>query len=352
MAKRFTDTDIWDKEWFMTLPVHHKLLIQLLYTKCDAAGVWTPNWALASMYIGVKVTVDDLKVLSDQVEVLNSDKIFIPGFIKFQYGKLSKDCKPHIPVYRLLEKHNIDIESIHMADCIGKTHNVSEKTRLTIFNQDGFICCYCGKVKEERNLTVDHVISRSKGGLDQPGNLVASCVPCNSKKSNFSLSEFCNREGLDFELISQRVSQRVSYRLYSSLQEKDKDKEEEKEMEKEEPATEKLSLPKGGFKPGPEFTDLVINPVQVGAAQQYLKLTKQVDAGTDTVLGLWQVFKVKKFNGTNWYNDVGDVYTNFMNSLKFEKLENMTTVNSSTQTGKLSAVVKQIEEQERLKKLA
>jgi hypothetical protein len=315
MAKRFTDTDIWDKEWFMVLPAHHKLLMQLLYTKCDPAGVWTPNWVLASMYIGAKVTIEDLAPLSEQLEILDSGKIFIPGFIKFQYGKLSKDCKPHIPVYRLLDKHKIDIESIQMSDCIGKTHNVSEKTRVAIFNQDGFTCCYCGKQKEERNLTVDHIISRSKGGLDKPENLVASCVPCNSKKSNFSLSEFCNREGLDFELISQRVSQRVSNRLSNSLQDKEEDKEGDKGVLKGVQGEK-------GWNTMPTENDVTDLPeLKIGSAQQFLKITKQVDVSVSKIIGMWEVFKVQNLTGTKYYQDVGAVHSHFINWIKTQKFE-------------------------------
>lgn len=233
MAKRFTDTEIWEKEWYMILPLKHKCLIRFLFDKCDQAGVWTPNWRLASIMVGEPVSAADLELIEEQIEVLPNGKIFIPSFIKFQYGKLSKDCKPHIPVYSLLSKHNIDIDAIEMSTDRGKSHNVSELQRQKVFAQDGFTCCYCGKEKEVRNLVVDHVISRSKGGTDKVDNLVASCAPCNSKKSDFTVEEFCARQNLDFETIDKRVFERLSNRLSNSLQEKDKDKEKEEDKDKE-----------------------------------------------------------------------------------------------------------------------
>lgn len=40
-------------------------------------------------------------------------------------------------------------------------------------------CVYCGS---EEDMTVDHVIPRRYDGSDQPGNLVAACRSCNSRK--------------------------------------------------------------------------------------------------------------------------------------------------------------------------
>ena len=68
MAKRFTDTDLWDKEWFSTLSCKHKCLIRFLFDKCDQSGVWSSNFALASVYIGETVTEYDIEILSSRVK--------------------------------------------------------------------------------------------------------------------------------------------------------------------------------------------------------------------------------------------------------------------------------------------
>jgi hypothetical protein len=105
--KRFVDTELWDKDWFMSLTAKSKLLIKFIWDKCDNAGVWTPNWILASTYIGEKVNPKDLEKLKGQVEILPNGKVFAPGFIFFQYGKLSESCKPHQKIISLLEKHTL-----------------------------------------------------------------------------------------------------------------------------------------------------------------------------------------------------------------------------------------------------
>jgi 5-methylcytosine-specific restriction endonuclease McrA len=62
-------------------------------------------------------------------------------------------------------------------------------TRKNIFNRDGKKCVYCGLHFSERQLTLDHVIPRSRGGKSTYENLVTCCWPCNKKKDNKLLSE-------------------------------------------------------------------------------------------------------------------------------------------------------------------
>lgn len=106
--KRFTDIEIWDREWYMELKPVHKCLMKYIFDKCDACGCWKPNWKLASLHIGEDVNFNDLmKLPKDQYEVLESGKIFIPDFIKFQYGQLSAKSPAHNPVFLAIEKNNL-----------------------------------------------------------------------------------------------------------------------------------------------------------------------------------------------------------------------------------------------------
>src|SRR5579884_964477 len=54
-------------------------------------------------------------------------------------------------------------------------------TRRAVFARDNWTCQYCGS---RSNLTVDHVIPRSKGGTSSWDNIVASCAPCNRRKGD------------------------------------------------------------------------------------------------------------------------------------------------------------------------
>ena len=60
-------------------------------------------------------------------------------------------------------------------------------TRKNIFERDNNTCQYCGSNSSE--LTIDHIIPKQKGGVDNWENLVTCCQRCNSKKSNYLLSE-------------------------------------------------------------------------------------------------------------------------------------------------------------------
>jgi 5-methylcytosine-specific restriction endonuclease McrA len=53
--------------------------------------------------------------------------------------------------------------------------------RKRIFKRDNNECVYCGS---KRNLTIDHIIPRSRGGKNTWSNLVTCCSNCNLKKGN------------------------------------------------------------------------------------------------------------------------------------------------------------------------
>jgi 5-methylcytosine-specific restriction endonuclease McrA len=55
-------------------------------------------------------------------------------------------------------------------------------TRRNVFERDKNACQYCSYKGDQ--LTLDHIIPRSRGGGDSWENLVAACVRCNIKKGN------------------------------------------------------------------------------------------------------------------------------------------------------------------------
>jgi 5-methylcytosine-specific restriction endonuclease McrA len=55
-------------------------------------------------------------------------------------------------------------------------------TRRNVLERDRHTCQYCNYRGDQ--LTLDHVIPRSRGGGDSWENLVAACVRCNIKKGN------------------------------------------------------------------------------------------------------------------------------------------------------------------------
>ena len=59
-------------------------------------------------------------------------------------------------------------------------------TRFNLFLRDDFCCQYCGS---KGDLTFDHIVPRSRGGVTSWDNVVAACSPCNLRKANRSLKQ-------------------------------------------------------------------------------------------------------------------------------------------------------------------
>ena len=60
-------------------------------------------------------------------------------------------------------------------------------SRQGVFYRDGFSCQYCGA--STKNLTIDHIIPRSRLGGHVWENVVSACIPCNHKKAGLTPQE-------------------------------------------------------------------------------------------------------------------------------------------------------------------
>jgi len=59
-------------------------------------------------------------------------------------------------------------------------------SRKNIFKRDRFTCMYCGIQPGPEELTIDHIIPRSKGGTGTWENSVLACIECNKKKADMT----------------------------------------------------------------------------------------------------------------------------------------------------------------------
>lgn len=136
--KRFADTEIWNKEWFMDLTPRLKCLVRYLFDSCDPSGVWSPNWKLASLHIGEAVEIGDVVSLPDTlVEVLPNGKIFLPGFIDFQYGQLSENSPAHKPVFLAITKNGLGTRVFNrVSNTLQEKDKVKEEEKETVKEEE------------------------------------------------------------------------------------------------------------------------------------------------------------------------------------------------------------------------
>jgi 5-methylcytosine-specific restriction endonuclease McrA len=91
-------------------------------------------------------------------------------------------------------------------------HQTRALSRKNILMRDKYTCQYCHKVLPSAELTLDHVIPRSRGGETAWENLVACCHGCNNRKGNRTPDESgmrLNRPPRPFSLHTSRHLMRL-----------------------------------------------------------------------------------------------------------------------------------------------
>lgn len=102
------------------------------------------------------------------------------GFVLVDKGKaeiIKSDENPIVAGYKTYVRPVI----IRLLKYIKHFSRTLRPNRNRIYKRDGHQCVYCGSNK---NLTLDHVIPKSRGGSNDWTNLVTSCFKCNLKKAD------------------------------------------------------------------------------------------------------------------------------------------------------------------------
>jgi len=76
---------------------------------------------------------------------------------------------------------------IRLSYLIRRPHPRAKLSRREVFLRDDYTCQYCGI--HTRDLTLDHVMPKSRGGKHTWENLVSACRTCNHRKGGKSLAE-------------------------------------------------------------------------------------------------------------------------------------------------------------------
>ena len=91
-------------------------------------------------------------------------------------------------VSRIEDRQGLWREIVHRKDVLRRTDlgtlSVPRTHRQTLYGIQGGNCAGCDTHFEARNLEVDHIISRAKGGTDHLENLQLLCGSCNRIKGD------------------------------------------------------------------------------------------------------------------------------------------------------------------------
>lgn len=133
--KRFTETEKWRDPWFRKLSPAMKCFWSYLTDHCDHAGVWEVDFETASFFVGeTLVAAKVIEAFQERIERLpegphgsSTERWRVIKFVSFQYPSLSRDCKPHKPVFAAIERHGLDEVKVSSGDRIygtdGKAFN-------------------------------------------------------------------------------------------------------------------------------------------------------------------------------------------------------------------------------------
>lgn len=111
---------------------------------------------------------------------------------------------------------------------VRRRRNNSGKQRLRILMRDRMRCQYCGVRGNAFDLTLDHIIPRSRGGGSDPENLCAACGACNQRKGDRTPDEArmpllatpsALRYGLDRAVLNHYALSRPEWRPFLFLDE-------------------------------------------------------------------------------------------------------------------------------------
>lgn len=138
MSKRFTDTEKFNDRWYRNLSLLHKAVWEFLLAECNHAGILEKfDIELMSFKIGEKVSLQDLKSFGERIVFVTDEVIYIPKFIKFQYGELNPQNKVHASVLKELNKYNIKAPTkLHPSPLQGAKDKNKNKNKDIICNLD------------------------------------------------------------------------------------------------------------------------------------------------------------------------------------------------------------------------
>lgn len=291
MANRLTDTTIWKKQkWFKKLSVEYKLAWKYLTDECNHAGIW-------------KIDISEL------MEDLGVDEFDFEAFLDCCNKDFDKQTGKGINRQRIMnfKEGFVWITGFVTFQYGGKTQkigtsNFAVKSAFEILNS--FNLYDIGIMMKYFEL------EKPKGLEGGSGGLKGAQPP---------------KKGLEGALVKVKVLV--------------KDKVINNNLELSNTLT---GEPKKNFNTKPIASDFN------GLPEQYIQSSKEsvfrlnkISIDNETILSLWEVFKIQHLTGEEWYPNEGKVYSHFLNVIEKKKFTNGTD-NQSVGTTKFNAGANQL----------
>lgn len=148
MAKRFTDTEKWEKRWLRKLGGKFQLFWHFINDRCNHAGIWDVDMESFEFHTGWKLTrKETLEAFNRKIFKIKEDKWFIPKFVEFQYGRyLNPESNVHRSVRKCLDKYDL-INGNFIKPLTNPSPRVKDKDKAKIKVKD--------KRKELNNINID-----------------------------------------------------------------------------------------------------------------------------------------------------------------------------------------------------
>lgn len=205
MPKRFSDSEIWTKDWFLDLSIKQKLLLKFLFDNCDCAGIYEISYRTLKNCFNEEITKEDFKGLK-QVKFIDENTIFIEDFIKFQYNTEIKDLNSkysvHKGIIKKLNKYNI-FERVAQ----GLDNSTLEELQVKVMVKD----------KDKVNISSSELKEEKENKKEKEENLSLENwygfyknVHLTSNQYGRLLSEIANQSALDeiIEDLSSNIAQK------------------------------------------------------------------------------------------------------------------------------------------------
>lgn len=137
--KRKTDTELWNKDWFLNMPPIYMLFYNYFKDNCDYAGIWRPQFRRFELITGEKIDGDKaLKYFNtdkERVIVLDNGKWFLKNFYSFHYGKsFNLNNNLHVCAFNRMCENGLGLKHLYgVTDFIGNII-IDEYGEFRIYN--------------------------------------------------------------------------------------------------------------------------------------------------------------------------------------------------------------------------